>query len=641
MNYNNKNSVSLSFLTSSWGTFSSRYDRQPKYKNSENTTGSNLNEENNSQNQSKFDGNDFKDFKNSGGDSFNTNACGNQMNNIGDNFYLNSKNFGSQQNFSNFGSQQNSSKFESQQNFNNFGSLHDSSNCGSQQNSCNSESQQNSKSFGFLQNSSNFGSQQNSSNFGPQQNSSNFVLQQNSNNFESKQNQGNSNYFKPQQNRSNSNSFGPQKYQSYFNNANNSKNQSVTWLSGSGKGSNNNANGGNNNSSNYVPFRKFKQHFTSRPSEPSNDNSSAPALFMGRDQSYPNELNALMNPFFCGVCNSRLNSIKSANIHYESKAHDKHITNWMKKNFADKGLAVPEVQRFVTEETVGPYRCELCKIDLTSAQHALQHNNGRRHRQAASKISPPTGIGYYNVDGDWVETGKVLDKVTGKEASYILVNTPSGFEPVVLHVASKAETGVKRTAELNANNSEVSPEKKQNLEVQPHDVEMEKLKMMKEEQYRTMITDYEKTKQQENSSSTPKTDNNKFKAASLVSPDSTGNIQTPQEALNSQQCKICGIATTSYDQMLLHLKGIRHTKKLRLLGEPPLSDMFDKTPTSILASLDSTNPSDVSIYRTPSGSYYCKTCNVSQEDVARIKKHISSKAHLAAVRKSADVPMVC
>lgn len=381
----------------------------------------------------------------------------------------------------------------------------------------------------------------------------------------------------------------------------------------------------------YTSFRNFRDHFSKRTNN-SNFNQQqiqqaphTPDLFMGRDESYPPELNKLMNPFYCGVCNSRLNSIKSANVHYESRAHDKHLTNWMKKTYADKGLVVPELKRFVTEEAIGPFRCELCKLDLTSPQHALQHNNGRRHKSAAAKICPPTGIGYYDVNGVWVQTGKVMDKVTGKESTYILVNTPTGSEPVVLHTAPTTPTvGIKRTSETqNSNKEPVSvPEKKPNLQEPPPCPLQEKSIEQKEEEYRKMIEEYEKRKQENPV------------ASQLASSDQR---QTPQEALSSQKCTLCAIETTSYDQMVLHLKGIRHTKKLRALGEPPLTDLFQSKPTTILESLnDIENPSDVSMYRTPSGSYYCKHCNTALADLARIRNHILSKAHMAALKTGDD-----
>lgn len=388
----------------------------------------------------------------------------------------------------------------------------------------------------------------------------------------------------------------------------------------------------NNDTSKYSSFRKFKQHFAKIPQTNENKNQSdRPDLFMGRDESYPPELNKLLNPFFCGVCNSRLNSIKSANIHYESKAHDKQISNWLKKTYGEKGLTVPNLKRFTTEEVGGPFRCELCKIDLTSAQHALQHNNGKRHKAAAAKISPPTGIGYYDVKGDWIETGRVKDKTTGKELSYIMVTTASGSEAVVLHVAPNASTtaaGTKRLADSQTNKEDAAavPIKKSNIQdaisLPPEVVKQDK---NHEHQRVTPNNDIENQQKVQTMSETHET----------LTDSSPNNRQTPHEALESQQCKLCSVETTSYDQMVLHLKGTRHTKKLRALGEPPIKDLFKNTPNTILESLNETdNPSDVSMFRTPSGSYYCKSCNAALPDLARIRKHIASKAHLVAEKKN-------
>ena len=54
-------------------------------------------------------------------------------------------------------------------------------------------------------------------------------------------------------------------------------------------------------------------------------------IFLGRDESYPDELNALIHPLSCDLCNVKMNSRTSAKDHYESKVHDKSLTSWLVK----------------------------------------------------------------------------------------------------------------------------------------------------------------------------------------------------------------------------------------------------------------------------------------------------------------------
>lgn len=54
-------------------------------------------------------------------------------------------------------------------------------------------------------------------------------------------------------------------------------------------------------------------------------------MFYGRDESYPYKLNKLIHATSCDLCNVRMNSLRSARDHFESKVHDRNITLWLKK----------------------------------------------------------------------------------------------------------------------------------------------------------------------------------------------------------------------------------------------------------------------------------------------------------------------
>jgi len=100
-------------------------------------------------------------------------------------------------------------------------------------------------------------------------------------------------------------------------------------------------------------------------------------------------------------------------------------------------------------------------------------------------------------------------------------------------------------------------------------------------------------------------------------------------------CKICNITVTSSAQMQVHLEGNKHGKKLKTLGAPPYAKPGDSILSCYEKLYDNTNQqskynirNDVSIFRTPSGHYYCKHCNLTLESVHIFSQHLKSKNHL-------------
>ncbi|EDW92714.2 uncharacterized protein Dyak_GE21083 [Drosophila yakuba] len=116
-------------------------------------------------------------------------------------------------------------------------------------------------------------------------------------------------------------------------------------------------------------------------------------MFPGRDESYPEELNRLIGPLNCQLCKVQVTSRKCARDHYESKAHDRHISAWLAKNYTDVGLQAPPVKRMAKQGPTGPnaFHCDLCHLDLTSSMHARQHYLGRKHKRVEQGISKPSG----------------------------------------------------------------------------------------------------------------------------------------------------------------------------------------------------------------------------------------------------------
>lgn len=133
----------------------------------------------------------------------------------------------------------------------------------------------------------------------------------------------------------------------------------------------------------------------------------------------------------------------------------------------------------------------------------------------------------------------------------------------------------------------------------------------------------------------------------------------------AKYCKLCDISVTSEMHMRLHLAGAKHAKKLRQLGEPPYSEephtisqciQEESIPirpkmkvqvnlnanTHVNASANgnatdcasTTTPIiDYSVFRTPSGQYYCQVCDLSVTSEVTLSQHFASKRHLKTTKR--------
>lgn len=303
-------------------------------------------------------------------------------------------------------------------------------------------------------------------------------------------------------------------------------------------------------------------------------------MFQGRDQSYPDELNKLIQPLSCQLCKSQMTSMKSAKDHYESKSHDRHISAWLAKNYTEAGLQTPPVKRLVKEGPTGPnaFHCTLCDLALTSKTHARQHYAGRKHQLVEQRRSKPSGAGYYNTEGNWVRTG------------------------------SKAEPGVSDDGRFGIGELFLSPrgDVTDNISTSISSQEPRPIEVMT-------------------------TNGRKSKAEEV----SAGTTAVLAEGL---MCKICKISVTSASQIKMHMDGAKHQKNLRKQmmeddssGSASSSQLEQQT---MLATVDLNN--DYLLYRTPSGSYYCKLCNKAMNHISILQQHLQGKKHLKTVRQQID-----
>ncbi|XP_015430222.1 PREDICTED: zinc finger protein 346-like isoform X2 [Dufourea novaeangliae] len=110
-------------------------------------------------------------------------------------------------------------------------------------------------------------------------------------------------------------------------------------------------------------------------------------------------------------------------------------------------------------------------------------------------------------------------------------------------------------------------------------------------------------------------------AASVPAPP-TGPIYTPPPYPTPLRCDLCGVSANRQDQLETHKRGARHLRMLRLNGLPVPESATENemTPTT-------PGPIDYSIYRTPSGQYYCAPCNLSLNSESMFAQHVDSKKH--------------
>lgn len=127
---------------------------------------------------------------------------------------------------------------------------------------------------------------------------------------------------------------------------------------------------------------------------------------------------------------------------------------------------------------------------------------------------------------------------------------------------------------------------------------------------------------------------------SIDANDSNGNnepIVQPNETTKafSRYCEVCNVSVNSDIHLQLHLNGSRHSKKLRQIGAPPyappndtLSHCFMLNYEHMLNGNRKSKEIDYSEYRTPSGQYYCKVCNIALLSEVLLSQHFGSKKHI-------------
>ena len=99
-------------------------------------------------------------------------------------------------------------------------------------------------------------------------------------------------------------------------------------------------------------------------------------------------------------------------------------------------------------------------------------------------------------------------------------------------------------------------------------------------------------------------------------------------------CSICNVNATSQSQLDLHLNGRNHklrSSKLKITdpyGGIQIIPPHPALPVKIQQDVKPPKPKkDLSIYRTPSGQFYCAQCNCCVNSENQFVQHCASKKH--------------
>ncbi|KAK9753135.1 hypothetical protein QE152_g3637 [Popillia japonica] len=110
-----------------------------------------------------------------------------------------------------------------------------------------------------------------------------------------------------------------------------------------------------------------------------------------------------------------------------------------------------------------------------------------------------------------------------------------------------------------------------------------------------------------------------------------------KKTITNWKCKVCDVSVTSASQLEVHIKGTKHKKKLKMVGTDCFTNMIEESdelydPEQVDDEEEEAPTLHVvkdvlSAYRTPSGHYYCKICNLSLNSEFQFTEHLRSKKH--------------
>ncbi|XP_050091340.1 uncharacterized protein LOC126574955 [Anopheles aquasalis] len=452
---------------------------------------------------------------------------------------------------------------------------------------------------------------------------------------------------------------------------------------------------GNNFKRNREARPRYREH------EKKSELHTKTVIYVNPDDEslLPEDLKKLFKDLQCDLCRTRMNSHVSANIHYQSKSHEKKINQWLKEYCIETGTPMPVRMRrqleLVAEATVvgrSVFHCEACDLPLTSIQHANQHYTGRRHYMVVHGKKLPSGNGFYNSEGKWIRSGNLPEKsipvTTAQAVKRSAEQTPAGTAgggetvakrerlepPPELPKELAAQTGVvcwpTETLPLGATAPAipvqqipmVTAPQQQQVQVQQQQ-QQQAVAILEPPPILTIKVDSDDDIQPVVSVATtgqPVAANIATVATPVQGPmlavapanqmdSQAAPIKPPATTLEQEIrkkegldcvdetgtfCLICETSVTSRSEMLMHIKGAKHIKKARTMGVMVRTTPFNPSDTILKsATKPPVRQTDWSLFRMPSGKFYCKTCNLIVADEKLFGQHWYGKKHKLKMRQ--------
>uniref|UniRef100_A0A182WER9 C2H2-type domain-containing protein n=1 Tax=Anopheles minimus TaxID=112268 RepID=A0A182WER9_9DIPT len=441
-------------------------------------------------------------------------------------------------------------------------------------------------------------------------------------------------------------------------------------------------NGNNPGKGKGAPDTKHRRDGKSKPKqkppaqEKKNELHTKTIIYLNPDDEklLPQELKQLFGDFHCNLCRTRMNSHISANIHYQSKAHEKKINQWLKEYCVETGTPMPVRQRPALElaadtASIGKsvFHCEACDLVLTSVQHANQHYTGKRHWMVVNGKKLPSGNGHYNNEGKWIRTTNIVTDVVVPSTPTPSTESPSAPQPVAkkrllepLPHEEPTRNGVKNArlepppeppqqliaqvlaAETNfANDVCVPPITQPSPLVTP--VIPNAILPASQPIVTINVDSDEDVVEVTNTTSPPVIPSTTTPAIASIAPSKSAETTLEQEIRKKEGldcvddtgtfCLICETSVTSRSEMVTHLKGSKHVKKARSMGVIVRTTPFNASDTILRSLSVPARQTDWSLYRMPSGKFYCKTCNLIVTDEKLFGQHWYGKKHKLKLRQ--------
>uniref|UniRef100_A0A182MFT5 C2H2-type domain-containing protein n=1 Tax=Anopheles culicifacies TaxID=139723 RepID=A0A182MFT5_9DIPT len=430
-----------------------------------------------------------------------------------------------------------------------------------------------------------------------------------------------------------------------------------------------------------APDAKHRRDGKSKPKqkppgqEKNNELHTKTIIYLNPDDEklLPQELKQLFGDFHCNLCRTRMNSHISANIHYQSKAHEKKINQWLKEYCMETGTPMPVRQRPALElaadtASIGKsvFHCEACDLVLTSVQHANQHYTGKRHWMVVNGKKLPSGNGHYNNEGKWIRTTNIVTNVVVPSTPMPSTETPSTPQPVAkkrllepLPNEDSMRNGAKNSrlepppeppqqliaqvlaAETNFANDVCVPPIAQPLAIVTPVVPSTILPAT--QPIVTINVDSDEDVVEVTKTITPTVIPSTMPPAVSVAPSKSAETTLEQEIRKKEGldcvdetgtfCLICETSVTSRSEMVTHLKGSKHVKKARSMGVIVRTTPYNASDTILRSLSVPARQTDWSLYRMPSGKFYCKTCNLIVSDEKLFGQHWYGKKHKLKLRQ--------